>query len=406
MAKRIFFLLNISASKNPMLNGYIDALSRNYEIYISAPDVPFKSDIKAYKVPGILLRSFKKLLVLVIKFIKAGLIVVSFSKPNSASRERINHVIDALYFLLDHFILTASHAYFVTRNRADFIISIDAGGMSAARIIKFLLKVPYAYAVYEVYPDQFLKIGELQRQIMKKIECRGAQHAAVLFDPGNNLFSKFIRRRYKLRHLSSEAIFVCPGKVECLSSLHVHHPIKIYYHGILIQDRGLEELVTSMAHFKDQFHLFIRGFGPLKETLEKIVQAKNIGDRVFFLDPLPPDKLAEAAAEFDIGVTLAKKTTLNGKFVVGFKTLENINAGLAIMALDSYVLHELINQTKVGVTFKDATIDDLTAALHQLTDPDVVKNYKIASRRITSDFLNRETQSAKLNTIVKRIIGS
>ncbi|MDQ3844079.1 MAG: hypothetical protein M3342_08715, partial [Bacteroidota bacterium] len=80
--------------------------------------------------------------------------------------------------------------------------------------------------------------------------------------------------------------------------------------------------------------------------------------------------------------------------------------GLAIMALDSYVLHELIHRNNVGVTFKDATIDDLTAALHQLTDPDVVKNYKIASRSITSDFLNREMQSAKLNTIVKRIIES
>ncbi len=70
---------------------------------------------------------------------------------------------------------------------------------------------------------------------------------------------------------------------------------KIFAMGFFIERKGFKHLVDAIALLKDRCHvqLLLRGQGPLKESLQQQAVQLGVADRVFFLDYIPDNQMAD-----------------------------------------------------------------------------------------------------------------
>jgi glycosyltransferase involved in cell wall biosynthesis len=138
----------------------------------------------------------------------------------------------------------------------------------------------------------------------------------------------------------------------------IQEPISIYYHGIIIENRGLENLVSAVKKYSG-IKIFIRGEGDLLPRLKQMSIELGVMDRVEFLEPVPTQMLSQVAKQYDFGITMVRMNVLNHQYAAGFKTFENLSAGLALILPKSYPLKKLNQEYNVGITYSDATVEEL-----------------------------------------------
>lgn len=70
---------------------------------------------------------------------------------------------------------------------------------------------------------------------------------------------------------------------------------KVFAMGFFIERKGFKHLIDAVAELQDRCHvqLLLRGQGPLKDSLQQQAVRRGIADRVFFLDYIPDDELAD-----------------------------------------------------------------------------------------------------------------
>ncbi|MBS1646323.1 MAG: glycosyltransferase [Bacteroidetes bacterium] len=291
------------------------------------------------------------------------------------------------------------------KNRTvDFIINIDTEAAYISKPLSEKCKIPNAYFIYEFYAHQTLEIDNAVFVEKTNIEKEGVLNSDIILSGANDLAANYLLKKYNSK-AKAVTFTVCPLKknnktTEC------HTPLKLYYHGALFDNRGLKEAILAMREIEGAI-LHIRGFGDYEKELKETVINNDLAKKVIFLPVVPTELLTEVAAEFDIGLTMVRMNILNHVYAMGFKTFENISAGLALIMPASVPLKQLNNEYKVGLTYEDATTDNLVKLFQYCVDnPNLVREWKKNAQTAYEKEYNQYVQQNRLIREIETLLNT
>ena len=382
---------------NPYSIFLVDAL---YETY----NIAYYSNKGEGIYKGIVCRRINTLALKVIRNLVRLLLLLYYSVIYTFERRSIKDA-DKLSVYVSGILVKNVFLFFrfLFRKCSDEVfILVSAGGMPAFAWLSRFKTIRYVYCIYEVYPFQN-QTDKHFRNWQFWIEKTGIKKAEMILDTGDCKISSFVLKIYKIKK-RVERILIMPEKVQTPARRKTDFPIRFYYHGSYAPNRGLEELVEAMNTISpDKGHLYMRGIGDFENVLKKLTDKFGLNDRITFLAPVPTIELVKEAVNFDVGLVMVKMNIYNHKFVIGFKTFENISAGLALIAPDSYNLHRLVTENKIGILYKDATVDRLSQAMQYCIDHiDEVDRFKMNAWNIL-DEIGKEKQFQNICRIIGEI---
>jgi glycosyltransferase involved in cell wall biosynthesis len=126
--------------------------------------------------------------------------------------------------------------------------------------------------------------------------------------------------------------------------------IGVLYHGIIVPGRGLEACIDSVALWRPEFSLTIRGngSGSYLAALRRRIQLRGVTDRVAIAPPVAATALVAEAASFDIGVFALPGHSLHNALALPNKFFEYVMAGLALCVSDLPEMTRLVRQYGLG----------------------------------------------------------
>ncbi|MFB3131182.1 MAG: glycosyltransferase family 4 protein [Rhodothermales bacterium] len=180
--------------------------------------------------------------------------------------------------------------------------------------------------------------------------------------------------------------------------------VVLLHQGQIQRGRGGALLADAMREVQGAVLVFLGG-GSLKPTLQQQVATVGLGDRVRFLDPVPPDALLPVTASADVGITLLEDTCLNHRFALPNKLFEYLMARLPVLASDLPEIRGVVETFDVGCVVDPADRAALVKMLQHMVDDNEARarwaahaprvfetfSWEKASQRFTQtyqDFLN------------------
>jgi glycosyltransferase involved in cell wall biosynthesis len=172
--------------------------------------------------------------------------------------------------------------------------------------------------------------------------------------------------------------------------------ITVLYHGIVSPTRNLDVGVKSVALWRPQFRLVIRG--PCDEDyareLKQLARQHGVADRVILEGPVLFADLIRRANEADIGYFAFENFSLQRQFTAPNKFYEYIMAGLAIVVMNTPELAKVVREHGNGVLIDEFSEPAIAAAINRLT-PAAIEDMKRRSLAAAKT-LCWERESARL----------
>jgi glycosyltransferase involved in cell wall biosynthesis len=144
--------------------------------------------------------------------------------------------------------------------------------------------------------------------------------------------------------------------------------VRVLYHGIIVPGRGLEEAIDSVAGWRPEFELTIRGpENPgYSDRLRQLICDRGLQSRVHLVPPVPMTELIRQAAAFDIGFFALPGHSRHNEFALPNKFFEYIMAGLALCISDLPEMARLVKQYRLGVLIPELTPGAIVQAVNRL----------------------------------------
>ncbi len=145
--------------------------------------------------------------------------------------------------------------------------------------------------------------------------------------------------------------------------------VEILYHGAYNPERGLEELIDSVALWPERFRLKLRGIGAPAyiEALRTRASGSAASARIAFADPVGADDLVEAAATSDIGIFTIPPKTIQSDYALPNKFFEYAMAGLCLVVSPAKEMAGLVRDRRLGMVTAGSTPQDIAATLTGLS---------------------------------------
>lgn len=149
--------------------------------------------------------------------------------------------------------------------------------------------------------------------------------------------------------------------------------IVVLYHGILADDRGLEEAVRSLPMWRPEFSLLIRGGGGalMIERLRGIAAELGVADRLQIEPPVPFDRIISEANRADIGYFVQGDLSPQKRFTLPNKFFEYVMAGLCLCVADLPEMAALVRQYGMGSLVRNTNPAVIARAINALTRPQI-----------------------------------
>lgn len=163
--------------------------------------------------------------------------------------------------------------------------------------------------------------------------------------------------------------------------------IRVLYHGVVAPGRGLEETIDSVAAWRPEFALTIRGPSSPPDYGRSLVAraaAAGVKDRVVFEPPAPATDLVRLASAHDVGFFALPGHSRHNELALPNKIFEYMMAGLALVVSDLPAMREAVVGAGCGVLIKDATAPSIAAAINGL-DRASIDAFKRASLEAARD---------------------
>ena len=163
--------------------------------------------------------------------------------------------------------------------------------------------------------------------------------------------------------------------------------IRILYHGIIAPGRGLEASIDSVADWRPEFDLTLRGPGDAAfiAALRGRIEALGLTNRVSILPPAPMTELVREAAAYDVGLFALPGSSRHNEFALPNKFFEYAMAGLALCVSDLPEMARLVRQYAIGVTIPATQPTAIAGAINGLSRA-AIDDYKrhslMASREL------------------------
>lgn len=272
-----------------------------------------------------------------------------FSKLLHASRTAIDpRYAEAAYWALDR--RFAALRDLAGQHRVDVWLANDWQMLPIVCQLAKQQRVPYVYDTHELAVHEYAhrRIWSLfQRPLIAAVERAGFARAALTscVSPG---IADFLHSYYGLSQR--------PMVVRNLPYYEAHplrpcgETIEVLYHGVVSPGRGLEACVESVASWKPEFRLTIRGPASDSYRAELLGRAKAAGvdGRIVFAPPVPMVALVSEAARFDIGLFALPDHSKQNVLALPNKFFEYMMAGLALCVSDLPEMSALLRQHDLG----------------------------------------------------------
>lgn len=143
----------------------------------------------------------------------------------------------------------------------------------------------------------------------------------------------------------------------------------VLHQGQMRQHRGCDRLLAAFADVGGAALVFL-GDGDQRPRLQQQAHQLGLSERVFFLDPVPPDELLPITAGADLGVTLLEDLCLNHRYALPNKLFEYLMAGVPVLGSDLPEIRRVVQGMAVGRVVDPADVAALTATLQAMVaDP-------------------------------------
>lgn len=259
----------------------------------------------------------------------------------------------------------------------DLWLANDWTSLPVVMDIKRRLGTPFAYDTHELAADEYAQSLQWRfsmRPLIATIEREGLQSAQFVTCVSEGIavrlqqFYQLTRRPHVIRNMPRLEV----GLLRPTSNA-----ISVLYHGVIVPGRALEESIASVAKWRPEFTLTLRGPGEAAyiESLQALAQQYGIAERVHVASPVPMTELVGKARTHDIGLFALKGHSRQNEYVLPNKFFEYVMAGLALCVSDLPEMRGLLQRHGLGVLIADVTPDAIANAINTL-DPARIDAFK------------------------------
>jgi glycosyltransferase involved in cell wall biosynthesis len=178
------------------------------------------------------------------------------------------------------------------------------------------------------------------------------------------------------------------------------------YSGTMTQARGIQTAIEAMTHLPDVSLAFVcvpNNATTLVEEFRAQAQQLGLGERVHFLNPVPPGKVVGFLSSADIGL-IPILPYPSHEMALPNKVFEYLHAELPVVSSDLPTLSEFIHAHEVGETFRAGDAADLARAIRSVIGKlDYYKN-KVRDPGLLERY-SWERQEAELRTVYEQLLG-
>ena len=144
----------------------------------------------------------------------------------------------------------------------------------------------------------------------------------------------------------------------------------ILYQGGLGYGRGVDLLLSTFKQRKDNNVVIVfMGYGELQD---KIIQASQQSDRIFFHPAVPPDVVLDYTVSADIGVSLIENTCLSYYYCLPNKLFEYAMYGLPVIVSNMKEMRDFVEKYNMGLVVEENSIDELNIVIDELLTKDLL----------------------------------
>lgn len=176
--------------------------------------------------------------------------------------------------------------------------------------------------------------------------------------------------------------------------------LRVVYQGAMGPGRSLDDLLEAAEALEGDVMLTVRVAGADIPALREAVTRRDLGARVTIAEPVAPDALVPALAEFHVGVVINRPVTRNDEHVLPNKLFEYLMAGLAVVVPELPGMTPIVEEEQVGLTFTPSRPDLLATALDRLAADGVeLASMRERARQAAHRRYNADTQASALAAV-------
>jgi len=176
----------------------------------------------------------------------------------------------------------------------------------------------------------------------------------------------------------------------------------ILYQGNFVEGRGLDKLVLAVAHL-NRGVLVLMGWGKLEGELRRLVKKMGVERRVFFTEPVAPDRVVYYCISATVGVVIYRRNSLNNYYATPNKLYEYIHAKLPVVSSDFPALKEVVEGYSLGYTFDPEEPESIAEAINRVLADEQRYNTMKKNALEAAKIFNWETESRKLLEVYQRL---
>jgi glycosyltransferase involved in cell wall biosynthesis len=146
-------------------------------------------------------------------------------------------------------------------------------------------------------------------------------------------------------------------------------PVRFVYAGNLSKGKGIQDVIKSLplVHQKHDCTLTVIGEGQYQKNLEDLVVEFGLQEKVIFKPLLPPGKVLETLAEFDIGICPYLVNEFSNQTMPG-KLFEYMSVGLPVFSSARKPVSRIIKETRCGVIYHSRKPEEIAAKIIMMID--------------------------------------
>jgi glycosyltransferase involved in cell wall biosynthesis len=238
---------------------------------------------------------------------------------------------------------------------------------------------------------------------VRAIESRYIAGAAAILTVSEGIAESLVRL-YGLAALPAVVRNV-PAFREVSTHVLDRRRIGLLYHGLVAPGRGLEELIASVAQWRPEFGLTIRG--PIQpvygDELRRLTAALGVEHRIEFAPAVTPNQLIDLAAKSDIGIVAMPGNSLNSMLALPNKFFEYVMAGLALCVTDLPEMARLVRRFDLGRLTAASESGAIAAAVNGFTPEEI--DHCRSRARLAARELNWQRESQRLVDACERAVA-
>lgn len=141
----------------------------------------------------------------------------------------------------------------------------------------------------------------------------------------------------------------------------------IMYHGGLVPERGIEELIYTLT-LNHGVYLFLLGNGKADYIagLIQLAKDKGVSQRVAVHEAVEHSELWKYVGAADAGMITVKASWKSYYYMLPNKFFENIQSETPVICSNFPVIQKLVNQYQIGITCDPARMEDINRCIMKL----------------------------------------